>query len=200
MRTLKPSDATYQNVKLREGIVRTKIIVAGVDDRFRFDCLRCGDCCSLVPDVNPREASRMANYLHISKRDFFREYLTLKEDPYYGWHAELDEIGGNCTFYRKEKGKGNCMVNPVKPWQCRSRPITILDENFDSIKSSKIAVRPCRGMGRGPERTVDDWIKKNSIVKSMKYDLEYVNKVLSMKKKMTREQLRTAVTEMFINV
>lgn len=194
---IKPSDAKYRLRNFGNGFVLTKLIDVNAKDVFRFNCLRCGTCCYNSPDINPSDAARMANYLGISRKDFFREYVTMKEDEQCGWSPVLDKVGDNCVFYSKEKGKATCKVHDAKPWQCRTRPVTVTDGYSNDPETIKAVINPCRGFGRGPEQTVQQWLTSENMMESLEEEIKYVKKVMTMKKKMNRNQLREAIEKMF---
>jgi Fe-S-cluster containining protein len=197
MTKLMPSDAKYRFTQTSQGLGFSKLIYAEVDDSFRFDCLRCGKCCSIVPDINPKDAARMANYLVMSKGDFFKNYVTLKEDDYCGWRAVLDKVGDSCTFYSKEAGKASCKVHIAKPWQCSARPVTVRDGDIEYLESLCVSINTCRGFERGPETTVRQWIKNKGMINSLKYEIDYTQKLASLKRQMNRNELREAITKLF---
>lgn len=197
MVSIRPSDAKLRYVG---NDIFMRGIEVGPDDTFRFDCLRCGKCCTHPPGVNPEEASRIAQYLGINRGEIFRQYLTLHEDDSYGWKAKVDKIGDNCAFYSKEKGKGSCKINPVKPRQCLTKPV--------SRMGSKITVEglvpdlmfePCRGFGRGKEYTVRQWITENNLEQLWDEEIDYASKVMMMKQNLSINQLKERIAKMFDN-
>jgi Fe-S-cluster containining protein len=195
MVSIRPSDA-----KLR--YVGNGIFMKGVevepDDTFRFNCLRCGYCCSHPPGVNPNEASRIAQYLGIKRGELFKKYLTLHEDDSYGWKAKIDKIGDNCAFYSKEKGKASCRINPVKPRQCRAKPVSRLGSKMiaEGVVPD-LMFEPCRGFGRGKEYTVMEWITENKLEQAWDEETEYALKVMMMKREISSNQLKEKIAKMF---
>ena len=195
MVNVKPS-----NSKIR--YVSNGISIKGVEvepeDTFRFDCLRCGTCCSSPPGVNPKEASRIAQYLGMGKKDFFRQYLTLHADDSYGWKAKVDKRGAECAFYSKEKGKASCKIDAVKPRQCRSKPISRIGSKLgDGLHGMELILEPCRGFGRGSETTVREWVRKNRLEEAWKEEIGYVYKFMMMGLGMPARQLKEKIEELY---
>lgn len=170
------------------------------EDSFRFGCLRCGTCCSNPPGINPKEASRIAEYLGISKLEFFNNYVTFMEDHFYGWKAKLDLIGNHCVFLEKEKGKASCKIHEVSPRQCRARPVAGLsrDPSKKGLEAINLGIQPCRGFGRSQEYTVKGWIEKNELEKAWQEETEYVEKIVSLRLKIPENQLMTRIIDMFV--
>jgi len=177
-----------------------KAVPVQPEDTFRFDCLRCGTCCSNPPGVNPRELSDMAKYKKLSKEDFFNRYITLTEDSVYGWKARINKIGDECVFYSKEKGKASCEIHEKKPRQCLGRPVINLGGNPSrGLDSMMIYFEPCRGFGRGEEQTIRKWVEDRELVKAWKEEYDYIMTLLEMKKNMTVWELKDKITQMFVS-
>lgn len=196
MVSIHPSDAKLRYVG--NGIFMRGVEI-GPDDTFRFDCLRCGWCCSHPPSVNPKEADRITQYLGISKNNFFQGYLTLQKDDFYGWKAKIDKRGDDCAFYSKEKGKSSCKIHPVKPRQCRVKPVSRLGSKpGDGIDGMDLMFEPCRGFGRGKEYTVRQWIKENKIEDAWKEEEDYFSEVEMLRMCTPANQLKERIAKMFV--
>jgi Fe-S-cluster containining protein len=178
----------------------TKAILVKPDDTFRFDCIRCGICCSNPPSLIPKESHAAARYLGMSNREFFEKYVTLQPSIYCGWTAVLDKIGDECVFYSKEDGKASCKIHIVKPNLCRSKPVMRYGSDANpSMESMKILFEPCRGYGRGEEQTIGNWIKKKKLKASWQDDFEYYSNLEKMMDKMPLAELEKKVREMFVS-
>jgi len=197
MAGVRASDAKYKQIALG---MYAKIIDVKPEDSFRFDCLRCGTCCSRTPGVNPKEASRIAKYLGISKLDFFSSYVTLMVDPFYGRKAKLDMRGDYCVFWEKEKGKASCKIHEVNPRQCRARPVAGLsrDPSKSGLEAINLGIQPCRGFGRGQEYTVKEWIEMNGLDRAWQEESEYLDKIKSMRLTTPSNQLKAKIIDMFV--
>jgi Fe-S-cluster containining protein len=195
MTKVRASDAKYRHIG--SGMY-AKIIDVKPEDSFRFDCLRCGTCCSRPPGINPKEASRIAEYLGISKIDFFNDYVILMEDPFYGWKAKLDMRGDYCVFREKGDGKASCKIHEVSPRQCRAKPIAGLgrDPTKSGLEAIRLGFQPCSGFGRGREYTVKEWIEMNGLEKAWQEESEYVKKIRSIRR--TTNRLMTEIIDAFV--
>ena len=62
------------------------------------------------------ELARMAGYLNLTEQEFIQRYMRLRPDRQ--GLALVDKSNGECVFL-----EGNdCIVQPVKPQQCRDFP------------------------------------------------------------------------------
>lgn len=89
-----------------------------------FRCLRCGECCRWAGCVKlaSGEAEAIAAYLGIPEQRFFDEYTRIAPDR--SCLALTERPTGEC-IYLEIDGDGNscCLINPVKPRQCRDFPV-----------------------------------------------------------------------------
>jgi len=111
------------------------------DAGLRFECRRCGRCCSGAPGtiyVTSRETVDIAAYLRITPARLRDAYLYPFRDSYS--IRETDD--GRCLFY----GNG-CRIYAVRPQQCRSYPFWL--GNLRSKRHWHTAMRACPGIGRG---------------------------------------------------
>lgn len=111
------------------------------DSGLRFECQRCGHCCSGAPGtvyVSAAEAAAIADHLGINLERLRIKYLYPFRDSYS--IRETDD--GRCRFY----GDG-CRIYAVRPQQCRSYPFWL--DNLRSERHWRTAMRACPGIGRG---------------------------------------------------
>jgi len=82
------------------------------------ECVRCTECCRWPGQVklSDAEITRMAAFLGVSEFDFIQYYTRLRLDR--RGLALQDNAGGECIFL---EGR-DCLVQPVKPQQCRDFP------------------------------------------------------------------------------
>lgn len=96
-----------------------------------FQCLRCGKCCMWEGPVrvNEEEIKAIASFLQIPLEEFIqkdtvlapdRKSLSLKEAP-----------DGACVYY--DKAQHLCMLQSVKPAQCKAFPFTWNFPGWDDV-------------------------------------------------------------------
>jgi Fe-S-cluster containining protein len=100
------------------------------DLRTRFQCKRCGKCCSWkgFVRVTEEEINGIADYLNIPLERFLEDYTRLLPDR--SGLSLLDKETGECFYYDPHKG---CMIQAVKPKQCREFPFTWQIPGWDDI-------------------------------------------------------------------
>ena len=83
-----------------------------------LECQRCAACCRWPGQVCLAEAeiARLAAFKGIGENEFIQQFTRLRRDR--GGLALQEKPDGACIFL-----EGNdCMVQPVKPQQCREFP------------------------------------------------------------------------------
>jgi Fe-S-cluster containining protein len=85
---------------------------------IHYECVRCTECCRWPGQVELSEAeiARMAAFLGVSELEFIEIYTDLRPDR--RGLALRDKPGGECVLL---EGR-DCLVQPVKPRQCREFP------------------------------------------------------------------------------
>lgn len=145
-----------------------EVVPRELDDTIKFNCKRCGKCCSGRNDiiVNAYDVYRIAKKLNIKTKDVVENYcevhhgnnsglpiVTLKEDE-----------RGLCPFLKffLEEGKFGCSINDSKPGVCIMHPIGVarsIDKTTDEINTSFLEVPSCEVHGTDVEVKVRDFIK-----------------------------------------
>jgi len=111
------------------------------DDGIRFECRRCGACCTGDPGIiriSDPEILLLADFLEISASELIRIHL----QPISEGFSIIEEQDGRCRFYDQ-----GCLIYPVRPLQCRTYPFW-----FGLMRSSsqwKKALKECPGIGAG---------------------------------------------------
>ncbi len=111
------------------------------DAGIRFECQRCGACCTGDPGVirvNGQEILLLADFLKISPSELTRLHLR----PIDGGFSIVEEADGRCRFFDE-----GCQIYPVRPFQCRTFPFW-----FNLMRSSKQwqqVLKSCPGIGSG---------------------------------------------------
>jgi len=84
-----------------------------------FKCRRCGNCCQIpgVVRVGEREIERIADFLDLDVSEFIETYTRLADEK--NGLVLLDAKADRCVFL---DSRNQCLINPVKPDQCRGFP------------------------------------------------------------------------------
>lgn len=88
------------------------------EPRVYYKCTRCGACCKWPGDVciDEGEIDAIADYLGMTPEAFVRDYCCLRKNRQGLSIMENDE--GACIMLEHNE----CLINPVKPTQCREFP------------------------------------------------------------------------------
>jgi len=111
------------------------------DHGIRFECQRCGACCTGEPGVvyvSDREITEIAEYIEIPREVFVERCLYLLKTSY----AVRETNDGRCIFF-----ENGCAVYPVRPLQCRTFPFWF--QNMRSRYTWKSVAGFCPGIGKG---------------------------------------------------
>ena len=112
------------------------------DQGLRFECQRCGACCTGEPGfifVEKTEIVQMADYLSQDMAYFIDTFLY----PFGTGYSIKEHADGRCLFYQE-----GCTVYPVRPIQCQLFPFWF--ENLRSLKKWRRVTRECPGIDKGP--------------------------------------------------
>lgn len=119
-------------------------------DGLRFECTRCGNCCTGSGGyvwLPPRDEAAIAAHLGLAPEVFRKRYARLVD----GRLCLVDKPNGDCVFLNEERG---CAVNPVKPRQCLTFPF------WPRLTATREAWRDCGracpGVGKGPRYRPDE--------------------------------------------
>ena len=113
------------------------------DAGLRFECTRCGRCCSGTPGkvfLSDEEGDSIAGFLGLTP-DAFRE-VYLVTDPY-SEPALREKPNHDCIFLTDRR----CSIYEVRPAQCRTYPFWL-----GCLRSPEAWARErhqCPGIGRG---------------------------------------------------
>lgn len=86
-----------------------------------FECQRCGNCCRWggLVRITPEETDAIAEFLHMAPETFIAQYTILCPDR--TGLSLSEKENGVCIFFDEENI--SCIINPVKPVQCRNFPV-----------------------------------------------------------------------------
>jgi hypothetical protein len=115
---------------------------------LRFECTRCGNCCSGAPGyvwVSDDEIAALARRLSLTPAQFTERHTRVLGRR----RSLLEQPGGDCEFLRRQPaGLTTCAVHDVRPVQCRTWPFW--RSNLESEETWVTTARECPGIGRGP--------------------------------------------------
>ena len=128
-------------------------------DGLRFECTRCGKCCTGAPGfvwVTDAEMRAIAEYRAEPVEEVLGLYTRLAD----GRRTLREKSNGDCVFYDREAG---CTVYPVRPRQCRTWPFweSTVATPQDWQKTTQI----CPGSGRGELITAEEITRRVKVVK-----------------------------------
>lgn len=119
---------------------------------LRFDCGRCGNCCSGPTGVvrfTPDELKAMATHLGLLPFEFLERYA--RKDADGRWTLDERPRGDgdyDCVFVaRDDAGRASCTIHPVRPTQCRTWPFW--PENLTDRERWLEEAPGCKGIAEG---------------------------------------------------
>ena len=134
------------------------------DQGIRFECQRCGVCCTGEPGVifvDKHEVERIAEYVSIEVPRFVQQCLF----PFRDGYSIREHSDGRCLYY-----KDGCTIYSVRPSQCSTYPFWF--ENMRSEKKWRRLAKECPGIGCGP------LYSKKQIIEIIQSNMEAVIKPL----------------------
>ncbi len=136
-------------VRLRPYTARYLAVRDGV---LRFQCKRCGRCCSTGPNVaiTSFDLVRIALFLRVDPLDLLGSYVRVVVADVIPFMV-LEGEGGVCRFLeRSTSGLPVCVVYPVRPLRCRLYPLLVeggglyLDPSCPGVGDGREAIVPWR--------------------------------------------------------
>ena len=120
---------------------------------LRFECQRCGNCCSGVPGhvwIREEDIYQIARYLEIDENIFRQRYIINNN----GEGLRLAQRqNDDCVFYNRSSG---CVIYDYRPLQCRTWPFwksnVLKPKNWANMSFT------CPGMNQGKHLTADQII------------------------------------------
>ncbi|MHA1380368.1 MAG: YkgJ family cysteine cluster protein [Candidatus Helarchaeota archaeon] len=170
---------------------------------FKFECQRCGECCSLycIP-VTDKDIRRIMKFLNRPLKDApqFVELVEPEEDILESYEdvpkvlvedyncanivlvLKSDKEEKYCCFYDNEK---KCTIYPVRPLVCRFFPFVY---EYEDGKETELVNNPmdikyslfdegdyCKGLGKGERFDLD--ILRDITIQTIKEDSDFEDKV-----------------------
>jgi len=113
-------------------------------DGLRFECTRCGNCCTGTPGyvwLSPREQAELAAALDLSLAQFLARHTRLV----HGMVSLRERPNGDCVLLTEDR---RCSVQDAKPRQCLAFPFW--PRLLSSSEEWERAGLRCPGIGQGP--------------------------------------------------
>ncbi|MFP4459196.1 MAG: YkgJ family cysteine cluster protein [Candidatus Zixiibacteriota bacterium] len=124
------------------------------DKGLRFQCQRCGDCCT-IPDgyvyIYPNEIFEISAKMDMSVEKFRNKYMTKIDDQ----DVLKSFPNGECIFYTGDNG---CHIYEFRPRQCRTFPFW--PHNLRSPDDWQNLSKECPGVDKGRLFTKEEIIKR----------------------------------------
>jgi hypothetical protein len=94
-----------------------------------FKCQGCGNCCRMpgYVRVSESEIARIAKFLEQVPEEFREQWTAPTHD---GDRTLLENADGACAYLDRDN---TCMINPVKPLQCRDFPEHWRYDNLEAV-------------------------------------------------------------------
>jgi Fe-S-cluster containining protein len=112
-------------------------------DGLRFECTRCGNCCTGPPGfvwVTAEEVAAIAEFRGESVAEVTAVYTRAVD----GRRSLREKANGDCIFFDRAAG---CTVYPARPRQCRTWPFW--ESNVATPQAWERTCAVCPGSGRG---------------------------------------------------
>ncbi len=140
--------------------------VLGMDDKFEFKCLQCGNCCRNRTDIllMPYDIFRMSKHLQMETIDFFYKYC----EVYLGGETKVPIVrllpkahNNVCPLLHK----GLCRVHEAKPTVCALYPLGRFSSSAKGSETKYFTQNVTCG-GKGEFHTLSQWLSKFDVEKS----------------------------------
>jgi hypothetical protein len=128
-------------------------------DGLRFQCTRCGNCCSGEPGfvwVNEEETQAIADYRGEPLVEVVGLY-TRREGPR---RSLKEKANGECIFYDQTAG---CTIYPARPRQCRTWPFW--ECNTQSPEAWAATAAECPGCNQGELIPADEITRRVRVIR-----------------------------------
>lgn len=138
---------------------------------FRFEChpgLSCfGMCCATEITITPYDIARLRRHLGIDTHGFLSTYCQAFVDSLTGFPSVVlkHNEDGRCIFLQNH----GCDIYESRPSCCRNYPLSkVIGDGGKSGQRLTTyylqrRVSYCKGLGRGPEWTIDTYCEQNGL-------------------------------------
>lgn len=127
-------------------------------DGLRFQCTRCGNCCTGAPGVvwvSDQEIEDIAGH----RGEQLAHVQALYTRPFGRGRSLREKANGDCIFYDRA---GGCTIYPVRPRQCRTWPFW--DSNVETEAAWQRTCEHCPGAGHGELIPVEEITRRLNVI------------------------------------
>jgi Fe-S-cluster containining protein len=128
------------------------------EDGLRFECTRCGACCTGAPGyvwVNAEEIKAIAEY----RGESVREITELQTRAVNNRRSLREKANGDCVFFDRKLG---CTVYPARPRQCRTWPFW--ESNVVTREAWDKTCDICPGSGKGELISAEEITRRIKVI------------------------------------
>jgi Fe-S-cluster containining protein len=128
-------------------------------DGLRFQCTRCGHCCTGAPGVvwvNDEEIEAIAEH----RGESFAEVHGRHTRAFGRYRSLREKENGDCVFYDRAAG---CTIYPVRPRQCRTWPFW--ESNVCTEEDWQRTRETCPGAGQGELIPVEEITRRLRVIR-----------------------------------
>lgn len=128
-------------------------------DGLRFECTRCGNCCTGAPGVvwvTDENIEDIAAY----RNEKFAEVYARFTRPFGSKRSLREKENGDCIFYDRSQG---CTIYSVRPPQCRTWPFW--HSNVDTETDWQRTCKTCPGAGQGELIPVEEITRRLNVIR-----------------------------------
>ena len=160
---------------LPQNVIEREKREVALDDRFCFECQRCGSCCFQCEIVlTPYDILGLCQGLGMTTGAFLRRYAQITLGP--GSHLPIcsldfekahrwrgsSEFPSPCPFLTWESGHLACGVYPFRPGCCRSYPVFRMAQDGEEPRLYLQEVS-CPATETDKEHTVARWVEHEGL-------------------------------------
>jgi uncharacterized protein len=128
-------------------------------DGLRFQCTRCGNCCTGEPGfvwVDDDEIAAIAEF----RGEPVEQLIGLYTTDVGADRTLREKTNGDCVFYDRSAG---CTIYPVRPRQCRTWPFW--ESNVISPEAWRRTCEICPGSGKGELISAEEITRRLNVIR-----------------------------------
>ncbi len=128
-------------------------------DGLRFECTRCGQCCTGAPGfvwLNEEEMLTIAEYVGMPLEEFLAVHTRIARQQ----RTLREKANGDCVFYDASVG---CTIYEVRPRQCRTWPFW--ESNVRTPADWQRTCEVCPGSGHGELIPAEEITRRVKIIR-----------------------------------